>query len=108
MVIRYYLYKPAVKGSGFTMAITTISLNIPVEEQARKKLESICKRVGISLSEAVSSFFEEAIRKDSVVVATDPFYCESNLRFLDESDAQIKQGAVVRKTMEELEAMENE
>ena len=90
------------------MAMTTINLNIPVEEQTRKKLESICQRVGITLSEAVGSFFEEAIRKDSVVIEADPFYCESNLRFLDESDAQIKRGAVVRKTMEELEAMENE
>ncbi len=41
-------------------------------------------------------------------VSIDPFYSESNLKSIDKSIEQIKQGNVVVKTMEELEAMENE
>ena len=41
-------------------------------------------------------------------VSIDPFYSESNLKSIDKSIEQIKQGKVVVKTMEELETMENE
>lgn len=45
--------------------------------------------------------FEISARKE------DPFYSESNMRRLRESEEQIRQGKVVVKTMEELEAMAN-
>lgn len=41
-------------------------------------------------------------------VSIDPFYSQSNLTAIDESIEQIKQKRVIIKTMEELEAMENE
>ncbi len=41
-------------------------------------------------------------------VSIDPFYSESNLRALDASIKQIKDGHAVVKTIEELEAMEKE
>lgn len=41
-------------------------------------------------------------------VSMDPFYSESNLAALDHSIQQLKEGKVVIKTMEELEAMANE
>ncbi len=38
----------------------------------------------------------------------DPFFTEENMVWLDESDRQVKEGKVVVKAMEELEAMELE
>lgn len=38
----------------------------------------------------------------------DPFYSESNMKFLEESAAAYKAGKVVVKTMDELEAMADE
>ena len=38
----------------------------------------------------------------------DPFYSKSNIKNIAESIKQIEEGKVVVKTMEELEAMENE
>ena len=49
----------------------------------------------------VSSAYEG----DTTVDLSDPFYSEENMRRLEESDRQLREGRVVIKTMEELEAM---
>ena len=41
-------------------------------------------------------------------VNLDPFYSESNLKALDKSIQQIKEGKIVVKTLEELEKFEND
>lgn len=41
-------------------------------------------------------------------VSIDPFYSESNIKALEESKRELEKGNVVKKTLEELEAMENE
>ena len=41
-------------------------------------------------------------------VSIDPFYSKSNLKAIKESINQLKDGKTVTKTLEELEAMENE
>lgn len=41
-------------------------------------------------------------------VSYDLFYSERNIRAIDESMEQLRQGKTVVKTMEELEGMENE
>ena len=40
-------------------------------------------------------------------VSIDPFYSESNIKAIDESIKQLEDGKIVKKTIEELEAMEN-
>ena len=42
---------------------------------------------------------------DTSVDLSDPFYSEENMRWIDLAEQQIKEGKVVIKTMEELEAM---
>ena len=42
------------------------------------------------------------------IEAPDPFYSESNIRNIEESLKQIREGKIVVKSMEELEAMEDE
>lgn len=43
-----------------------------------------------------------------VAQSPDPFYSKTNQQYIRKSLQQIKEGKVVVKTMEELEAMENE
>jgi len=38
----------------------------------------------------------------------DSFYSKENMKFINESIRQIKEGKIVQKTMEELEAMETD
>ena len=47
----------------------------------------------------------EAYEGDTSVDLSDPFYSEANMRWLEESDRQLREGRVIVKTMEELEAM---
>ena len=42
---------------------------------------------------------------DETVDLSDPFYSEENMRRIDEAEQRIREGRVVIKTMEELEAM---
>ena len=43
-----------------------------------------------------------------VAAPLDPFYSDSNMEQLRKADQQVRNGQVVVKTMEELEAMERE
>ncbi len=68
--------------------------------------------------ESQLNFFSEAQLKSIAVKIekllshpqknADPFYSKSNMKALAESDAQIKAGKIIIKTMQELEALENE
>ena len=42
------------------------------------------------------------------IYVNDPFFSAENQKALMEADRQIREGKVVRKSMDELEAMENE
>lgn len=43
-----------------------------------------------------------------ITAPLEPFYSESNMEYLKEAEQQVKDGQVVVKTIEELEAMEFE
>ena len=46
-----------------------------------------------------------AYEGDTSVDLSDPFYSEENMKWIDFAEQQIREGNVVVKTMEELEAM---
>ena len=61
----------------------------------------VTKPEGTKPSFKVSPLYEG----DTTVDLTDPFYSEENMRRIDEAEQRIREGRVVIKTMEELEAM---
>lgn len=73
-------------------------------------MEQICNELGITMSTAFNIFAKKMIREKRIPfdVSIDPFYSESNMKAIDESIKQLKEGKVVKKTMEELEMMEDE
>ena len=50
-------------------------------------------------------FFGATGYPSEITAQSDPFYSESNMKALDESEEQYKAGKTVVKTMEELEAL---
>jgi DNA-damage-inducible protein J len=90
------------------MGQTTISIRI--DDELKKQMEETCKELGLNMTTAITIFAKKMSREHRIPfeVSIDPFYSESNLKSIDKSIEQIKQGKVVVKTMEELEAMENE
>ena len=85
-------------------------VNFRIDETTKKQMEQICNELGITMSTAFNIFAKKMIREKRIPfdVSIDPFYSESNMKAIDESIKQLEKGKVVRKTIEELEAMEDE
>lgn len=95
-------------------------LNVPIHEAVRMASLSPAKAIGIDKykgsieigKDADMIMFDDDINisliKIPFEVSYDPFYSERNIRAIDESMEQLKQGKTVVKTMEELEEMSNE
>lgn len=85
-------------------------VNVRMDEDVKKSMEETCKELGITMSTAFNIFARKMCREKRIPfeVSIDPFYLESNIKAIEESIKQLKEGKVVVKTMEELETMENE
>lgn len=90
------------------MAQTTLSVRMDAD--IKSQLDSLCADVGMTTSTAINMFAKAFIRERRLpfeVVASDPFYSESNMKHLQRSIQQLGDGRVITKTMEELEEMAN-
>lgn len=90
------------------MAQTTISFRI--DEDLKRSVEQVCDDLGMNMTTAFMIFAKKMAREKRIPfeVSADPFYSDGNMKALDESFKQYEQGLTVKKTMEELEAMEDE
>jgi len=85
-------------------------VNIRMDEDLKKAMERTCRELGMTMTTAFTIFAKKVSREQRIPfdVSVDPFYSERNMAAIDESFEQLKQGRVIVKTLEELEAMENE
>lgn len=85
-------------------------INVRIDEDVKKSMEEICKELGITMSAAFNIFARKMSREKRIPfdVSIDPFYSDSNMKALEKSKKELEDGKVIVKTMEELEAMENE
>lgn len=85
-------------------------VNFRIDENTKKELEQVCDELGINVTTALNIFIKKMIREKRIPfdVSIDPFYSESNIKALKESKRELKNGNIITKTLEELEAMENE
>jgi DNA-damage-inducible protein J len=88
------------------------AVNIRMDANLKKNLEKTCKELGMNVTTAFTIFAKKVVREQRIPfeVTVDKFYSESNMRELDRRIEEMENGTakVVVKTMEELEAMENE
>jgi DNA-damage-inducible protein J len=88
-------------------------VNIRIEDSLKEQGEKLFAALGMNFSTAVSVFISQSVREGglpfSVTTKTDPFFSESNMKVLRKATKDMDAGrGIIRKTMEELEAMENE
>ena len=88
-------------------------LNIRIDDKLKEEGEKLFSTLGMSFSAAVSVFISQAIREGglpfNVTTKTEPLFRESNIQKLCASINDMNKGnGIIRKTIEELEAMENE
>ena len=90
--------------------MSQVLVNIRMDEDLKKAMERTCHSLGMNMTTAFTIFARKMSREKRIPfeVSIDPFYSESNMKAIDEAAEQIKRGQIVIKTLEELEAMENE
>ena len=87
-----------------------VLVNIRMDEDLKKSMEHTCQTLGLNMTTAFTIFAKKMSRENRIPfeVSIDPFYSDKNMSSIDEAVKQIERGQVVVKTMDELEAMENE
>lgn len=85
-------------------------INFRIDESTKKQLEQVCNELGMTMSTALNIFIKKVIREKRIPfdVSIDPYYSESNMKAISESIKQLEKGEIVEKTLQDLEAMENE
>nr|WP_216662456.1 type II toxin-antitoxin system RelB/DinJ family antitoxin [Adlercreutzia sp. ZJ473] len=76
-------------------------VNVRMDEETKKNMESACKELGMSMSTAFNIFAKKMGRERRIPfeVSVDPFYSEENLAHLRRSAAALDAGAGVAREL---------
>jgi DNA-damage-inducible protein J len=87
--------------------MTTVTLRF--DDDMKKELDKMVDDMGMNITTFFMIYAKRALRDRKipfeVTAPEDPFFSDSNMKRLQESEQQFRDGKVVVKTMEELEAM---
>ena len=72
----------------------TVNVNFRLDEADKKKMESVCSELGLSMSAAFTIFAKKVGREHRIPfeVSVDPFYSESNVAHLRRGMAALNAG----------------
>ena len=90
--------------------MTTISLRF--DDEMKRELDEMCDEMGMNLTTFFMIYAKKALRERripfEIAAPIDPFMSDANQAQIRKAVKQVEEGRVVVKTMEELEAMEDE
>ena len=71
-----------------------VNVNFRMDSDLKKNMESLCSELGMSMTTAFTIFAKKMTREKRIPfeVSADPFYSESNLRYLEGIMEDIKSG----------------
>ena len=71
-----------------------VNVNFKLYADIKKSMEEACSEMGISMSAAFKIFAKKVGREKRIPfeVSADPFYSESNIRYLEEKMEEYKAG----------------
>lgn len=72
----------------------TVNVNFRLDEEVKKSMEQVCSDLGLSMSSAFTIFAKKVSREKRIPfdVSIDPFYSESNRRYLEKKMEEYKAG----------------
>ncbi len=72
----------------------TVNVNFKLDEDVKKSMEQACSEMGLSMSAAFTIFAKKVSRERRIPfeISADPFYSESNIRYLEKKLADYKSG----------------
>lgn len=70
------------------------NINFKLDVNIKKGMEQVCSELGLSMSAAFTIFARKVSREQRIPfdVSVDPFYSESNMRYLEQKMADYKEG----------------
>ena len=85
----------------------TVNVNFRLDEADKKKMESVCSELGLSMSAAFTIFAKKMGREHRIPfeVSIDPFYCESNMEHLRRGIAALNAGLGVEHELVEVQTI---
>ena len=71
-----------------------VNVNFRMDADLKKSMEQTCSELGMSMSTAFTIFAKKMTREKRIPfeVSVDPFYSESNLRYLERIKKDIDEG----------------
>lgn len=71
-----------------------VNVNLKMDADVKKRMEEACSELGLSMSAAFNIFARKVGREKRIPfeVSVDPFYSESNIRYLEKKMQDIKDG----------------
>ena len=71
-----------------------VNVNFRLDEDDKKAMEQVCAEIGLSMSAAFTIFAKKVGRERRIPfdVSIDPFYSESNMRYLEQKMSDYKAG----------------
>lgn len=84
-----------------------VNVNFRMDSDLKKNMEALCDELGMSMTTAFTIFAKKMTREHRIPfeVSADPFYSESNIRYLESIANDIKTG---KAHFEEHELLEDE
>ena len=72
----------------------TVNVNFKLDADVKKNMEQACSELGLSMSAAFTVFAKKVGREKRIPfeVSVDPFYSDSNIRYLENIVRDIKEG----------------
>lgn len=73
---------------------STVNVNFKLDSDVKKSMENVCAELGLSMSAAFTIFAKKVSREKRIPfeVSLDPFYSESNIRYLEQKMQNYKAG----------------
>ncbi len=69
-------------------------INFRIDENLKKEMEKICREMGMSMTTAFTIFATKVARERRIPfeITAEPFYSESNMKYLEKVIADIESG----------------
>ena len=70
------------------------NLSVRIDEKDKKSFEIFCNETGMNVSVAINMFIKSVLREHKLPfeIKIDPFYTESNIKYLEKIVSDIKEG----------------
>ena len=87
-------YVPKGTQKGVLYMSQSVNVNFKLDADVKKSMEQVCSELGLSMSAAFTVFAKKVGREKRIPfeVSVDPFYSDSNIRYLENIVRDIKDG----------------